>query len=253
MTVPCGANVRMLRNACEANNAVLYRRDAGQKYSVCRRNNRRPSKKGNNPECRGVVPTGQWKRKEKAGSSLFRDDENNPVAPEEFGFERWSISADSNWAICRRSSFGVPNRIDLVKLDGVSASVVKRLKDNKALKDRLANEQFGKSEFFSVEINSKFDFEDDGESGEPAPKVSLDGWIMLPRDWDPNDPKKYPVLVYVYGEPASQTVLDSWGGSTYLYHRAIAERGCVVLSVDSRGTPAPKGRKWRKCIYQKFD
>ena len=180
------------------------------------------------------------------------DDENNTVAPEEFGFERWSISADSNWAICRRSSFGVPNRIDLVKLDGVSASVVKRLKDNKALKDRLANEQFGKSEFFSVEINSKFDFEDDGESGEPAPKVSLDGWIMLPRDWDPNDPKKYPVLVYVYGEPASQTVLDSWGGSTYLYHRAIAERGCVVLSVDSRGTPAPKGRKWRKCIYQKF-
>ena len=58
--------------------------------------------------------------------------------------------------------------------------------------------------------------------------------------------------LYVYGEPAGQTVVDSWGGSTYLYHRAIAERGCVVVSFDGRGAPAPKGRAWRKRVYQKF-
>ncbi len=168
----------------------------------------------------------------------------------EFGFESWSISADSNWAILRRSAFGVPSCVDLVQLDGNAARVVKRLEANLELREKIAKEGFGKSEFFKVEIDSRFDFDD--ESDESGKKISLDGWIMFPRDWNPDDPKKYPILVYVYGEPASQTVVDSWGGSTWLYHRAIADRGCVVLSVDGRGTPAPKGRAWRKCVYRKF-
>ena len=63
-------------------------------------------------------------------------------------------------------------------------------------------------------------------------------------------PKKYPVLVHVYGEPAGQTVLDRWGGELYLWHRMLAQQGYVVLSVDNRGTPAPRGRAWRKCVYR---
>jgi dipeptidyl-peptidase-4 len=59
------------------------------------------------------------------------------------------------------------------------------------------------------------------------------------------------VLVHVYGEPAGQNVLDRWGGETYLWHRMLAQRGYVVLSVDNRGTPAPRGRDWRKCVYGK--
>lgn len=168
----------------------------------------------------------------------------------DFGFETWSVSADSNWAILRRSAFGVPSCIDLVQLDGNNACVVKRLEANLGLREKLVQEGFGKSEFFKVEIDSKFDFEQ--QDVESNGKVSLDGWIMFPKDWNSDDPTKYPVLVYVYGEPAGQTVVDSWGGSTYLYHRAIADRGCVVLSIDGRGTPAPKGREWRKCVYQKF-
>jgi dipeptidyl-peptidase 4 len=55
--------------------------------------------------------------------------------------------------------------------------------------------------------------------------------------------------VHVYGEPANQTVLDRWGGSTLLFHRALAEAGYIVVSVDNRGTPAPKGAAWRKIVY----
>ena len=40
--------------------------------------------------------------------------------------------------------------------------------------------------------------------------VKLDGWMIKPPGFDPT--KKYPVLFYVYGEPAAQTVVDSWGG-----------------------------------------
>jgi dipeptidyl-peptidase-4 len=77
--------------------------------------------------------------------------------------------------------------------------------------------------------------------------VTLDGWMIKPPSFDPS--KKYPVIVQVYGEPASQTVTDRWGGGTALFHRALASAGYVVVSFDNRGTPAPKGAAWRKVIY----
>jgi dipeptidyl-peptidase-4 len=57
------------------------------------------------------------------------------------------------------------------------------------------------------------------------------------------------VIVYVYGEPASTTVVDRWQGNNGLFHRALAADGYIVVSFDNRGTPAPKGRAWRKSIY----
>ena len=77
--------------------------------------------------------------------------------------------------------------------------------------------------------------------------VTLDGWMLKPSTFDAS--KKYPVIVYVYGEPAGQTVTDAWGGGSMLFHRALAEAGYVVVSVDNRGTPAPKGAPWRKIVY----
>jgi dipeptidyl-peptidase-4 len=71
--------------------------------------------------------------------------------------------------------------------------------------------------------------------------------MMKPPDFDPS--KKYPVLFYVYGEPAAQTVVDRWGGSTYLWHLMLTQRGYIVASVDNRGTPAPRGRAWRKSVH----
>src|SRR6202021_70136 len=61
--------------------------------------------------------------------------------------------------------------------------------------------------------------------------------------------KKYPTLVYVYGEPAAQTVLDHWENWNGSFHRIMAQDGYVIVSFDNRGTPAPKGRDWRKVIY----
>jgi dipeptidyl-peptidase 4 len=77
--------------------------------------------------------------------------------------------------------------------------------------------------------------------------VTLDGWILKPPSFDAS--RKYPVIVQVYGEPASQTVTDRWGGATALFHRALANAGYIVVSVDNRGTPAPKGAAWRKVVY----
>ncbi len=81
--------------------------------------------------------------------------------------------------------------------------------------------------------------------------VTMDGWRVLPKNFDST--KKYPVVFYVYGEPASATVNDSWGaGTNFLYTGDMAAEGYIQVSLDNRGTPAPKGREWRKSIYKKI-
>ncbi|HEX9003360.1 MAG TPA: prolyl oligopeptidase family serine peptidase, partial [Blastocatellia bacterium] len=80
--------------------------------------------------------------------------------------------------------------------------------------------------------------------------VELDGWMMKPPGFDAT--KRYPVLFHVYGEPWGQTVLDAWSGGQALWHRMLAQQGYVVISVDNRGTPAPRGRAWRKSIYRQM-
>jgi dipeptidyl-peptidase-4 len=81
--------------------------------------------------------------------------------------------------------------------------------------------------------------------------VTMDGWMILPRDFDST--KKYPVLFMVYTEPAGATVKDVAGGQgTRLYAGDIAADGYIQISLDGRGTPAPKGAAWRKAIYRKI-
>ncbi len=81
--------------------------------------------------------------------------------------------------------------------------------------------------------------------------IDMDGWMIKPENFDPS--KKYPVVFYVYGEPASQTVMDRFGaGFNRLYIGDMAADGYIYMSVDGRGSPAPKGREWRKSIYHKI-
>ena len=81
--------------------------------------------------------------------------------------------------------------------------------------------------------------------------VTMDGWRILPKDFDST--KKYPVVFYVYGEPAATTVNDSYGAAgNFLYAGDMAAEGYIQVSLDNRGTPSPKGREWRKSIYKKI-
>ena len=73
-----------------------------------------------------------------------------------------------------------------------------------------------------------------------AEELEVDGYVIKPPDFDPS--ARYPLLVYVYGEPAGQTVRDNWGGGTYLWHLMLSQMGYVVVSLDNRGTPSPRGR-----------
>jgi len=79
--------------------------------------------------------------------------------------------------------------------------------------------------------------------------VEMDGWMRKPDNFDQT--KKYPVVFYVYGEPASQTVTDTYGaGMNRLYAGNMSRDGYIYISLENRGAPAPKGREWRKSIYK---
>lgn len=81
--------------------------------------------------------------------------------------------------------------------------------------------------------------------------IILDGWINKPKNFDPS--KKYPLVLYVYGEPASSTVMDEFGRQTnFLYSGDIREDGYIQASIDNRGTPSLKGAGWRKAIYRQI-
>ncbi|MCG6928358.1 MAG: S9 family peptidase [Acidobacteria bacterium] len=155
------------------------------------------------------------------------------VSPaDQVGTHAYDISPDGRFAFHTFSTMDQPPVVDLVHLP--SHQRVRVLEDNAALAAAVAPLLVPPTEFFQVEI---------------ATGVSLDGWMVKPRDLDPS--KKYPLLMFVYGEPANVTVTDAWPRreGRLLFHRALAEAGYVVASVDNRGTPAPRGREWRKTVH----
>ncbi len=127
------------------------------------------------------------------------------------------------------SSIGSPAVTRLRQV--ADGSEVRVLEDNADLVTKLEALDLREPEFFTVQA-------DDGSM--------LNAWIIKPRDFDPG--KTYPLLLYVYGGPGSQTVRDAWGGTRYLWHQMLVRDGILVASVDNRGTGA-RGRQFKKQVY----
>ena len=81
--------------------------------------------------------------------------------------------------------------------------------------------------------------------------VEMDGWMVKPENFDST--KKYPLVFFVYSEPAGANVVDRYGvGRNRLYAGDMRKDGYIYVTIDNRGTPVPKGREWRKSIYRKI-
>ncbi len=105
------------------------------------------------------------------------------------------------------------------------------LEDNASLKNKMGDYNLSPKEFFTFKI----------ESGE-----ELNGWMIKPANFDPA--KKYPVLMYVYGGPGSQTVTDEFNSGWFFWHQMIAQKGYIIVSVDNRGTGA-RGVAFKNSTY----
>ena len=148
------------------------------------------------------------------------------------GTHGYNVAPDARVAFHTFSSFGAPSITDLVRLP--DHSVARSLVANSQLKARVAGLRKGPVEFFAVDIGSG---------------VKLNGWIMKPADFNPS--RKYPLFFTNYGGPGSQTVLDNWQGSGYLWNLLLTQKGYLVASIDNRGT-GMRGRAWRKIVYRQL-
>jgi len=153
--------------------------------------------------------------------------------PSQPGTHAYVLSPDCKWAFHTYSTFNQPPVTELVSLPDHRA--VRTLEGNARVRQAAAPLLTSSIEFFQVTI----------EKG-----IALDGYVIKPPVFDAS--KKYPVILYVYGEPATASVVDQWGGDRALFHRALAANGYLVVCFDNRGTPAPKGREFRKVIYKSF-
>jgi dipeptidyl-peptidase 4 len=164
-------------------------------------------------------------------SSLDGSVKTERITPAEFpGTHTYSISPDCRRAFHTYSRFAVPPVTELIGLP--EHPTLRVLQDNAELKSKVEPMLADRTEFLQVDV---------GEG------IRLDGWLIKPGRFDPS--RKYPIIVYVYGEPASTTVVDSWGGNNRILQAALADDGYLLASFDNRGTPSPKGRDWRKVVY----
>ena len=107
--------------------------------------------------------------------------------------------------------------------------------DNKALKELWAKYETGTKELFSFTTSEG---------------VKLNGWMIKPAGFDAS--KRYPVIMYQYGGPGNQQVLNSWNigikGQGAVIEQYMAQQGYVVVCVDGRGTGG-RGADFEKCTY----
>lgn len=148
------------------------------------------------------------------------------------GTHSYEISPDCRWALHTYSTFDVPPASDFIRLSDMQTR--RTVEDNRRVRLQTKDLISSPTEFFRIDIGGG---------------VALDAWLIKPKGFDQS--KKYPLLIYIYGEPAGQTVIDRWDGWNGIFHRALASEGYLVASIDNRGTPAPRGRDWRKIVYGK--
>ncbi len=166
-------------------------------------------------------------------SKLNGKGKNKLLSPESLkGTHDYFFSPNGNYALHTFTNHYTPRASEFITVSNQKAitkeeSILNRI-------DELEKET--NTEFFTVTT---------------ADGIEMDGWMVKPADFDST--KKYPVVFYVYSEPASTTVNDTYyAGRNWHYQGDMAEDGYIYISVDNRGTPAPKGREWRKSIYRKI-
>ena len=152
----------------------------------------------------------------------------------EKGYNTAVFSNGCQYYLNRYSNLTTP---PVYTLCNASGKVLKTVEDNADLKARLSSLPFGKAEIISVNTM-------DG--------IQLNGWMVKPKNFDAS--KKYPVLMYQYSGPGSQSVHNSYSNgfmSGLLWEQHLAEKGYIVVCVDGRGTGG-RGSDFKRCTYLKM-
>jgi len=142
-----------------------------------------------------------------------------------------AFSNSFNYYINTYSDAGTPPIYTLN--EAKSGKQLKEIKNNKWLTEKLSNYNISPKEFFSLKT-------DNGE---------FNTWMIKPNDFNPN--KKYPLFMYQYSGPGSQSVANRWNSNDDYWYQMLAQKGYIIVCVDGRGTGF-RGRDFKKVTYKEL-
>ncbi|TYA53137.1 S9 family peptidase [Formosa maritima] len=147
------------------------------------------------------------------------------------GSNRASFSADFSYFINSFSSASTPPEYTLN--EAKSGNLIKSIKDNDKLSEKLLDYKTSKKEFSTIHVNGN----------------DLNMWMIKPANFD--ESKQYPLFMYQYSGPGSQSVSNSWNSSNDYWYQYLAQKGYIVACVDGRGTGF-KGAKFKKVTQKEM-
>lgn len=163
--------------------------------------------------------------------SIGLNGKNQQIIAGASGWNSAQFSSTYDYYVGQFSTANSPANYTVFDKKGRTLRVIE---ENKELKTKQMEYSTQPVEFFSFETSEG---------------VELNGWMIKPADFREN--RQYPVFMYLYGGPGSQTVTDSWKGMNYWWFQMLAQQGYIVASVDNRGTGA-RGEEFKKMTYQQL-
>lgn len=148
------------------------------------------------------------------------------------GVHSVDMSKDCKYYVASHSSKDTPNQVRLFSTKGNKE--LKLLKDN--------NELLAKYEDYGLATKELFSFK-------TKDLVKLYGYMIKPMNFD--SLKKYPVLIHQYSGPGAQLVKDSWSGGHFYWHQLLAQKGVIVVVIDTRGMNG-RGESFKKSTYKQL-
>ncbi|MCS6804937.1 MAG: S9 family peptidase [Acidobacteriota bacterium] len=145
------------------------------------------------------------------------------------GWHRVDFNPPLSYYIDYWSDWTTPTQVRLHHADG---RLLRLIDENRV--EALKQYKLGKTEFMQVKTRDGF---------------VMEAMMIKPPDFDPR--KKYPVMCHVYGGPQAPLVRNGWGGTTYMWHQMLAQKGYIIWVCDNR-TASNKGVESAWPVYRRF-
>lgn len=172
------------------------------------------------------------------GGSINRDiyaiginGKNKKRLSQNTGTNTADFSADFTYFINTFSNANTPPQYTLhTSKDG---QMVKAIQMNTGIVETLKNYDLPKKEFSTISVYGN----------------DLNMWTIKPTDFDAS--KQYPVLMYQYSGPGSQSVANTWNSANDYWYYHLAQQGNIVVCIDGRGTGF-KGAEFKRVTQKEL-
>ncbi len=161
--------------------------------------------------------------------SITWDGKNKKQLTTDRGYHSIDLSPDFKYYVDSYSNSNQPTKASLYETK--KNSLVKVLKHNEKLEEVVEGYNLGKVDFITFQTTDN---------------TELNGFMIKPADF--SETRKYPVLIFQYSGPGSQSVLDVYSGSHYYWHQLLAQEGYIIACIDNRGTGG-RGADFKKMTY----